>query len=68
MGEVRVPKTAYYGAQTQRAMRNFAITRVGFPAIFIRALGLVEYAAAVTNQALRLLLRSLGPSAMLPET
>ena len=23
MGEVRVPKTAYYGAQTKRAVENF---------------------------------------------
>lgn len=55
MGEVRVPKSAYYGAQTQRAVENFPISGVVFPAIFIRALGLVKYAAAVANEALGLL-------------
>ena len=26
LGEVRVPKNAYYAAQTQRALQNFPIT------------------------------------------
>ncbi len=55
MGEVRVPKSAYYGAQTQRAVDNFPISGVGFPSIFIHALGLVKYAAACANEALGLL-------------
>ena|SRR5918995_640050 len=55
MGEVRVPKSAYYGAQTQRAVENFSISGVGFPPIFIHALGLVKYAAASANEALGLL-------------
>ncbi len=37
MGEVRVPKSAYYGAQTQRAVENFPYQRSGFPTIFIHA-------------------------------
>ena len=55
MGEVRVPKSAYYGAQTQRALENFPISGVGFPPTFIHRLGLVKYAAAVANEALGLL-------------
>jgi fumarate hydratase class II len=55
MGEVRVPKTAYYGAQTQRAVENFPISGTGFPPTFIHTLGLVKYAAAVANEALGLL-------------
>lgn len=55
MGEVRVPKSAYYGAQTQRAVENFPISGVGFPPVFIHTLGLVKYAAAVANEALGLL-------------
>jgi hypothetical protein len=39
MGEVKVPKEAYYGAQTQRAFENFPISGIGFPAQFIHALG-----------------------------
>jgi fumarate hydratase class II len=55
MGEVRVPKGAYYGAQTQRAVENFPVSGVGFPPMFIHALGLVKYAAASANEALGLL-------------
>ena len=55
MGEVRVPKSAYYGAQTQRAVENFPISGVGFPPTFIHTLGLVKYAAATANEALGLL-------------
>jgi fumarate hydratase, class II len=55
MGAVRVPKTAYYGAQTQRAMENFPVSGIGFPPRFIRALGLIKFAAAKTNEELRLL-------------
>lgn len=31
MGEVKVPKKAYYGAQTQRAVENFPVSGIGFP-------------------------------------
>ncbi|MGH7834910.1 MAG: class II fumarate hydratase [Candidatus Binatia bacterium] len=55
MGEVRVPKSAYYGAQTQRAVENFPISGIGFPPRFIRALGIVKHAAAATNEELGLL-------------
>jgi fumarate hydratase class II len=55
MGEVRVPKQAYYGAQTQRAVENFKISGIGFPVKFIRALALVKFAAAQTNESLGLL-------------
>jgi fumarate hydratase class II len=39
MGEVRVPKTAYHRAQTQRAVENFPISGTGFPPTFIHTLG-----------------------------
>ena len=55
MGEVRVPKNAYYGAQTQRAVENFPISGIGFPKRFIRALALVKHAAAAANEDLGLL-------------
>ncbi len=29
MGEVKVPKGVYYGAQTQRAVENFPISGIG---------------------------------------
>jgi fumarate hydratase class II len=55
MGEVEVPSEAYYGAQTQRAVENFPVSGVGFPRPFIRALGMVKYAAAAANEELGLL-------------
>ena len=55
MGQVKVPKGAYYGAQTQRAVDNFPISGIGFPPRFVRALAIIKHAAASTNQELGLL-------------
>src|SRR5688500_3720460 len=55
MGEVKVPKRAYYGAQTQRAVENFPISGIGFPPQFIHALGMIKSAAASANEQLGLL-------------
>jgi len=55
MGEVKVPKSAYYGAQTQRAVENFPISGIGFPPKFIRALAIIKHAAASVNEDLGLL-------------
>jgi fumarate hydratase, class II len=49
MGEVKVPKNAYYGAQTQRAFDNFPISGIVFSKEFIEALGLVKQTAARVN-------------------
>ena len=46
MGSVRVPKGAYYGAQTQRAVENFPISGLRFEREMIRALGLIRFASA----------------------
>ena len=55
MGEMRVPAAALYGAQTQRAVENFPISDLRWPRSFIRALGLVKWAAAQVNRDLGLL-------------
>jgi fumarate hydratase class II len=55
MGEVKVPRDAYWGAQTQRAVENFPISDIRFPRVFIRSLGLVKMAAAEANMELKLL-------------
>lgn len=60
MGEVKVPKTAYYGAQTQRAFDNFPVSDKRMPRSFIRALGLIKKAAAETNADLEILDRSIA--------
>ncbi|MCW5965042.1 MAG: class II fumarate hydratase [Bryobacterales bacterium] len=55
MGEVKVPASALYAAQTQRAVENFPISGIPFPRPFIRALGMVKATAAEVNQSLGLL-------------
>ncbi|MCH7526410.1 MAG: class II fumarate hydratase [Planctomycetes bacterium] len=49
MGEMTVPATAYWGAQTQRAVENFPISGYRFGRPFIRALGLIKQCAARVN-------------------
>jgi fumarate hydratase class II len=49
MGELRVPAGALWGAQTQRAVQNFPLSGIVLPRGFIRALGLVKWAAAGAN-------------------
>jgi fumarate hydratase class II len=55
MGEVEVPKSALYGAQTQRALDNFAMSNLRLPPRFIQAVVQIKKAAAMTNQQLQLL-------------
>lgn len=52
MGMVEVPEDRYWGAQTQRAIENFAIGEERMPAPLIRAFGLQKQAAAQANLAL----------------
>ena len=51
MGEVQVPATAYYGAQTQRSIDNFKIAQDinRMPKEIIRAFAYLKKAAAITN-------------------
>ena len=49
MGEMQVPKSSLYGAQTRRAMDNFPISSLRFPRRFIQALGAIKLEAAVVN-------------------
>jgi fumarate hydratase class II len=55
MGELRVPADALWGAQTQRAVDNFPISGLTLPRAYLRALGLVKWAAAAANETLGLL-------------
>lgn len=49
LGEVKVPKQAYYGANTMRAVENFPITGNPIDPRFIRAIVEVKKAAALMN-------------------
>jgi fumarate hydratase class II len=60
MGEVKVPKEAYYGAQTQRAVDNFPVSNLRFSRAFINALGKIKRCAAKTNMELELLDHSIA--------
>ncbi len=51
LGDVDVPADAMYGAQTQRAVENFAISGVAIPPSVIHALGHIKSAAAIVNGA-----------------
>jgi fumarate hydratase class II len=55
MGELEVPETALYGAQTQRAIDNFPVSGKTMPETFIRALLTAKSAAAQANAKLELL-------------
>ncbi|WP_433213223.1 class II fumarate hydratase [Dactylosporangium sp. CS-047395] len=55
MGEVRVPASALWRAQTQRAVENFPISGVVLEGALIRALASVKAAAAAVNGSLGVL-------------
>ena len=49
LGDIEVPATAYYGAQTERARRNFPVSGIRFSRRFIAALGMIKGEAAAVN-------------------
>ncbi len=53
MGEIKVPVTKYWGAQTQRSYQNFAIGEERMPLELISALALVKKSAARANYTLQ---------------
>lgn len=57
MGEVKVPATAFYGAQTQRSVENFKIAQDinKMPKEIIRAFAYLKKAAAIANQKAKVL-------------
>lgn len=55
LGKVSVPASAYYGAFTARAFHNFQLSGQRAPHSFIKSLGLIKKAAALTNYHLKLL-------------
>lgn len=55
LGEVKVPKDKYWGAQTQRSKENFPIGNEKMPREIIHAFAIVKKAAAKVNSELGLL-------------
>jgi fumarate hydratase class II len=55
MGEMQVPSSALYGAQTQRAVNNFPISGIKFNYDFINAVIIIKRSAAIVNLKLKLI-------------
>ena len=53
MGEIKVPKDRYWGAQTQRSLENFNIGKENMPFELIDALCLLKLACARANNKLK---------------
>lgn len=49
LGYIKVPKPAYYGAQTQRAVENFRISELRMQKEFIKAQAIIKKACAIAN-------------------
>ncbi len=49
LGEKKVPKDAYFGIQTVRAVENFPVSGLKVPTVFIRAYIMLKKAAAIAN-------------------
>lgn len=59
-GDILVPSSRYWGAQTQRSLENFKIGTQHFSSTMIRSFGIVKKAAALTNHDLGKLSKDLG--------
>ena len=60
LGHLNVPKSAYWGAQTQRSLDNFRIGSETMPAVLIHALGMQKRAAAEANMRLKKMPNAIG--------
>lgn len=52
LGEIEVPAGAYYGAQTERARRNFPVSGLTLPKRFIAAVAMIKGEASAVNEEL----------------
>lgn len=64
MGPVEVPADRYWGAQTQRSLKYFAIGQDFMPREIIHAFGVLKLAAAQTNLELGKLTPEVAKSVM----
>ncbi|MBI2710935.1 MAG: class II fumarate hydratase [Actinobacteria bacterium] len=60
LGEVRVPASALWGAQTQRAVENFPISGRTIDAELIKALATIKGAAATVNASLEVIPKNMS--------
>ncbi len=52
-GKIKVPSDKYWGAQTQRSIKNFKIGKINVPLQLIHAIGIVKKSAAIVNAKLK---------------
>ncbi len=60
LGEKHIPKDAYYGIQTMRAVENFPISGIKVHQELILALAEIKKAAALSNMRMKLLKQDIG--------
>ena len=60
LGEVKVPKDVYWGVNTQRAIKNFQISGLKFPKIFLISLAELKKACLLANMDLNLVDKEKG--------
>ena len=60
LGEKKVPRDAYYGIQTLRAVENFPVSGIRAPPVFIQAYVMVKKAAATANMQVDRLDKTIG--------
>ena len=60
LGEIKVPSSKYWGAQTQRSIENFKIGSQTFPLDFIKAYALIKLVTAEINNELGILDKSIS--------
>ena len=53
MGEINLPDDSYYGAQTQRAFKNFQISSLKIPRPMIASIAMIKRSAAIVNHKLQ---------------
>ena len=68
MGKIKVAADRYWGAQTQRLLRNFTIGGDRFTWPAMRALGLVKKAVALANLELKMSPPTSARSSCAPRT
>jgi fumarate hydratase class II len=64
LGDIDVPSAAYYGAQTERARRNFPVSGLTFPPRFLAALGAIKREAAAVNADMGIVERPIADAVM----
>ncbi|HVS04284.1 MAG TPA: class II fumarate hydratase, partial [Thermoanaerobaculia bacterium] len=60
LGPVEVPARAYYGAQTERARRNFPVSGLRLPRRFLQAMAMIKSEAAAVNAEMGIVPEHLG--------